>query len=440
MTILLSPIFMSNLYPRTIFSLSISLLASLVLAGCSGSSSDSSSVTSQGFVSAVYGECSSGAEVELPCGFPIPRETISNPLSAEKIALGRLLFYDRNMSFNQTQSCGDCHLPEKAFTDGRNIAIGSAGDPHARNAMSMTNVVYNSTMNWANNQIINLEQQALAVLFNEAPIELGWAGHETEILNRLKTPSLADYAGTLFAAAAPDYPTLFANAFPEEAEKISLNTVTKALAAFGSTMISGDAEFDKEQRGEPNTMSAAAKNGRELFFNERLECFHCHGGFNFSDSIDHSGVQFTQNSFHNNALYNIGCFNKDDDACNGDYPLDNPGLKDFTLLAADEGKFRAPTLRNIELTAPYMHDGSIATLDEVIDHYERGGRIIPAGPNAGDGTLNPNRDGLINGFVITPNERLDLIEFFKSLTDWKFICRDDLSDPFGNVNKHPMCP
>jgi len=419
---------MYDVTPRALLkSIFLCVLASLVLASCS--SSDSTPESSV----AVFGECGSGASFELPCGFPTPTEEENNPLSVEKIELGRLLFYDRNMSFNQTQSCADCHLQDKAFTDGLNVSVGSEGHIHSRNAMSMTNVVYNGTMNWANNQVVNLEQQALAVLLNEAPIELGWSGHEDEILARLITPVTADYAGSAFASAAPDYPTLFSSAFPDAAEKITMTTVTRALAAFGSIMISGDSEFDMEQRGITGSMSDSAQRGRELFFSEQLECFHCHAGFNFTDSVDHSGVQFTQNTFHNNALYNLDG--------NGLYPADNHGIREFTLLPEDEGKFRAPTLRNIELTAPYMHDGSIATLDEVIDHYARGGReILPPDPNAGDGALNPNRSSLINGFVVTANERLDLIEFFKSLTDWKFVCNDDLSDPFGRIQKHAMCP
>jgi cytochrome c peroxidase len=408
------------------------VLVSLALASCSGSGSDSPGQTANNTVASVFGECGSGASIELPCGFPTPREEENNPLSLAKIELGRLLFYDRNMSFNQTQSCADCHQQDKAFTDGLTVSVGSQGDFHARNAMSMTNVVYNGTLNWANNQVVNLDEQALAVITNESPVELGWTGHEDEILARLKSPSAADYAGTAYSVAAPDYPTMFQNAFPDAAEKITMFTVTKAFAAFGSTMISGDSDFDKEQRAEANNMSDSAKRGRELFFSERLECFHCHGGFNFSDSVDHAAVKIAQNTFHNNALYNLDG--------NGLYPAGNHGLREFTLLAEDEGKFRAPTLRNIELTAPYMHDGSIATLDEVIDHYARGGRLITVGPNAGDGALNPNRSSLINGFVITADERLDLIEFFKSLTDWKFVCRDELSDPFGNVPKNAMCP
>ena len=401
----------------------------LILSACSGGGSNAGSTTSAGsqttdtasFAASFFGVCDSGAEYEVPCDFPVPKEQENNPVTSVKVKLGRFLFYDRNLSFNQTQSCADCHQQDKAFADALTVSVGSAGDLHPRNAMSLTNVVYNSTMNWANNQIVNLDQQALAVLLNEEPVELGWSGHETEILERI--------AGI---TSNPDYPALFAATFPESADQISIGNVTKALAAFGAIMISGDSEFDKAQRGEPNSFSDAARRGRDLFFGERLECFHCHSGFNFSDSVDHSGIKFTQASFHNNGLYNLDG--------KGLYPADNHGLREFTLQAADEGKFRAPSLRNIALTAPYMHDGSIATLDEVIDHYARGGRLITTGPNAGDGALNPNKSSLINGFLITADERLDLIAFLESLTDWKFICRDDLSDPFGNIPKHPLCP
>jgi cytochrome c peroxidase len=427
---------------KTFTVIPVSMLACFLLASCSGSDTSAPAIDQAAPVnsSVLFGECGSGALVELPCGFPLPKESEANPLDMAKVELGRMLFYDRNMSFNQTQSCADCHQQDKAFTDGRVVSAGSEGGLHARNAMSMTNVVYNSTMNWSNNQIVNLHDQALAVVLNEDPVELGWAGHVDEMLNRLKSPSNADYAGTPFAGNAPDYAHMFAEAFPDEAEPVTLSTAVKAFAAFGSIMVSGDSDYDKESRGEANTMSDAAKRGRELFFGERLECFHCHGGFNFTDSVNHEGATFTHNNFHNNALYNID--GDGDGIGDGLYPADNHGLREFTLLPEDEGKFRAPTLRNIELTAPYMHDGSIATLDEVIDHYARGGRLIlPPDPNAGDGALSPNNtSGFINGFVITAEERLDLIEFFKSLTDWKFVCRDDLSDPFGNVPKNAMCP
>ena len=411
-------------------------LASFVLASCSGGGDTPVPDNAETPTAAV---CTPGSLVNLPVDFPEPEVPCNNTLNADRIALGRLLFFDRNLSFNQTQSCADCHQPASGFTDGLNTSVGSEGGIHPRNAMSLTNVVYNSTMNWANPLVTNLHQQALAVLLNDAPIELGWDGHEEDILSRLRAPDAVDYSGTPFAVAAPDYPAMFAAAFADDADPFTIFNVTLAIEAFEVTMISGNSEFDREQRGEANAMSDAAKAGRELFFSERLECFHCHGGINFSDSINHAGTVFTQASFHNNGLYNIDVTG--DGIGDGNFPAGNQGLFEETLLPEDKGKFRAPTLRNIELTAPYMHDGSIASLDEVIDHYSAGGRTIDApDPNAGNGSLSPNKSPLLAGFVITANERLDLIEFFRSLTDWEFICNPDFSDPFGNLPMHANCP
>lgn len=393
----------------------MTLLMLISVAACSSSGSDSASSVHT-------------ANLDIPANFPPPRLPDNIPITDEKIKLGRFLFYDRNMSFNQTQSCGDCHQQDKAFTDGLTTSIGSEGAIHPRNAMGLANIIYNGTQNWANNAITDLDDQALAVLLNEEPIELGWSGREQLIADRFKLV----HTGVLPGGEDIDYPALFAAAFPEKPQPVDLNSFIQALAAFGTTMISGDSEFDKFQRGEANTMSDAAKRGLELFNSERLDCFHCHIGFNFSDNIDHDNLPFTQHTFHNNGLYNIGG--------NGDYPPDNQGLFEFTLNASDKGKFKPPTLRNIELTAPYMHDGSLATLDDVLEHYRRGGTLTAAGPNAGDGALNPNKSEFVDSFAITANEKLDVIEFFKSLTDWNFICKQTLSDPFGNIPMHPNCP
>lgn len=375
------------------------------------------------------------AQLNIPDNFPPPRLPDNNPITDEKITLGRFLFYDRNMSFSTTQSCGDCHEQRKGFTDGLLTSIGSENDVHPRNAMGLANVIYNGTQNWANNAILTLDSQAAAVLLNDDPIELGWvdasgndAGRSEVIMNRFKTVQV----GVLADGGDIDYPALFAAAFPDQADPYSLATFTDAVAAFVTSMISGNSEHDKETRGEPNTMSDSAKRGRDLFFTERLECFHCHGGFNFSNNFDHANNAFTTRPFFNNGLFNVGG--------NNDYPADNQGLFEFTADLADRGKFRPVTLRNIELTAPYMHDGSLATLDDVIEHYRRGGTLTTTGPNAGDGALNDNKSDFVGGFGISASERVDLVEFFKSLTDWDFICNEGLSDPFGNIPMHASCP
>lgn len=360
----------------------------------------------------------SGYSWSLPAGFPTPRESADNPLSTAKVELGRHLFYDMRMSVNQTMACASCHQPSRAFTDGRPTSVGATGEDHPRNAMSLTNAVYNSTFNWANPGLLTLHAQALIPIFGEFPLELGWSDHETEILDRFRHDAL--------------YQKLFADAYPGEADPFNTDRVAKAIAAFESILISGNSPYDKATfQGERNAMSAAARRGQELFFSERMECFHCHAGFNFSQSVDHAGVPLRQAEFHNNGLYNIGG--------TGDYPLNNRGLWEFTQRPADMGRFRAPTLRNVELTAPYMHDGSIATLEEVLDHYSRGGRLIKEGPLAGDGAKSPFKSELIVGFSLTEQEKQDVIAFFQSLTDWEFLCDARFADPFGNFPQHPRC-
>ncbi|HRX70705.1 MAG: di-heme enzyme [Candidatus Competibacteraceae bacterium] len=354
----------------------------------------------------------------LPKGFPKPRMFKKNRLSEAKVELGRHLFYDPRMSINQTMACASCHQPARAFSDGRVTAIGATGEAHPRNAMSLTNVVYNAAFNWANPVLTKLHVQALIPIFGEFPVELGWSDHEMEILDRFRHDAL--------------YQKLFAEAYPGETDPFNAGQVAKAIAAFESILISGNSPFDQATfQGNRDAMSEAARRGQELFFSERMECFHCHGGFNFTQSVSHSGTTISQAEFHNNGLYNIGG--------TGDYPLDNRGLWEFTQRPADMGRFRAPTLRNIELTAPYMHDGSIATLEEVIDHYARGGRLISEGPLAGDGARSPFRSELIVGFSLTPQEKQDVIEFLKSLTDWEFLCDTRFADPFGNFERHPRC-
>ncbi|RDH85939.1 MAG: di-heme enzyme [endosymbiont of Galathealinum brachiosum] len=406
-----------NTIPATI----LSIFFSALLTGCGGggeAGSDNEPLSKT--------ECGVDGLVSYPADFPEPSIPCDFRLSNAKIELGRFLFYDRNMSFNQTQSCADCHQQDKAFTDGLVTSIGSEGAVHPRNSMSMGNVVYNATQNWSNNVIVHLHEQALAVLTNEDPVELGWEGNDIEIANRFRQVLVDPVAGTI------DYPTLFNNAFPDAADPFTIFKFTEAIGAFGATMITGNSAFDKTQRGDANAMSDSAKRGREIFFSERTECFHCHGGFNFSDSIDHTGTALDSKPFHNTGLYNL---NGD-----GSFPDNNPGLIEFTLAAEDEGKFRAPTLRNIELTAPYMHDGSIASLEEVIAHYKRGGRLISTGENQGDGALNPNKSSFISGFILTAAEEVDLIEFLKSLTDMDFVCNPELSDPFENIPMHTACP
>jgi cytochrome c peroxidase len=321
-------------------------------------------------------------------------------MTSAKVELGRRLFYDRALSGNGTQACASCHRQELAFTDRRARALGSTGEPHPRSAMSLANVAYSATLTWADPRLTRLEDQARIPMFSEHPVELGLAGREDEFLQRLRE--------------APDYPGMFSTAFPDDAEPVSLANVTRAIASFERTLISGDSPYDHFlYRDDAGALSESAKRGMRLFFSERLNCSRCHGGFTFSGPIAFEGARPIAPTFHNNGLYNLGG--------DGSYPGDNPGLYAITRRAEDMGRFRAPTLRNIELTAPYMHDGSIATLSEVIEHYARGGRLIPSGPFAGDGRDSPRKSELIRGFEIEDRGKADLVEFLKSLTDRAFV-------------------
>ncbi|HSP81035.1 MAG TPA: cytochrome c peroxidase, partial [Myxococcaceae bacterium] len=209
------------------------------------------------------GEREAPYEWKLPAGFPEPAVPEDNPMSEAKVELGRLLFYDVRLSENGTQSCASCHEQARAFTDGRTTALGSTGEHHRRNSMSLTNVAYASSLTWANPHFQTLEGQALVPIFGEDPVELGMAGKEDVLLQRL--------------AEDARYPGLFAAAFPEEKAPISMTSVVRAIAAFERTLISGNSPYDRYVLGgEVEAMSESAKRGMDLFFSERLECFHCH--------------------------------------------------------------------------------------------------------------------------------------------------------------------
>lgn len=347
--------------------------------------------------------------LDLPPGFPELVVPEDNPLTAEKVELGRYLFYETRLSGNETQSCGSCHHQDKAFTDGLTVAEGSTGMLHPRNSNSLTNAGYNASLTWANPTLLDLESQFLVPLFGEDPVELG-ASDET--LDRLR--------------GDPLYEDLYAAAFPELDDPIDWDPTVDAMASFTRTMISGDSPFDRfTYQGDSDALSESARRGMVLFFSETLECHHCHGGFNLSEASTHAGSPFDAERYHNTGLYNVDG--------QGAYPPENTGLYAFTLDPSDMGRFRPPSLRNVALTAPYMHDGSIETLDEVIRHYERGGRLVEDGPYAGDGRDSPLKSGLVAGFTLTDQERADLVAFLESLTDESFITNPALSDPFAET-------
>ncbi|MEM7247741.1 MAG: MbnH family di-heme enzyme [Acidobacteriota bacterium] len=345
---------------------------------------------------------------DLPEGFPTPSVPETNPMSAEKVELGRHLFHDVRLSGNETQSCATCHVQELAFTDGRAQALGSTGELHSRSAMGLTNVAYNSRLTWANHLMSQLEDQAMVPLFGDVPVEMGLT-EEEELLSRLWKDE--------------DYVRLFAEAYPDQPDPISMPNVLQAIASFQRTLLSGDSPYDRYTRGETDAISDSAKRGMRLFFSERLECFHCHGGFNFSDSVDHAGLVEEERAFHNTGLYNVDG--------EGAYPSSDRGLHELTDRPEDMGAFRAPTLRNLAVTAPFMHDGSIPDLAGVLDHYAAGGRRIESGPNAGDGSANPYKDEFVVGFILNEQEKTDVLAFLETLTDEGFLTDPRFASPFG---------
>jgi cytochrome c peroxidase len=346
----------------------------------------------------------------LPDWVPRPVVPQDNPMRQTKVELGRYLFYDQRLSQTGTMSCGSCHLQSLAFSDGQAQAVGATGEVHPRNSMSLTNVAYLPVLTWANPLQTNLEDQALVPLFGEHPVEMGMAGREDEILTLLQTD--------------PRYQQQFPVAFPTAEDPYTIRHLVQAIAAFERTLNSVNSPYDRYRfGGDMSAISESAQRGEALFHSERLECFHCHGGFNFTDSIVHERLAFQEIAFHNTGLYNIDG--------EGSYPYPNQGVYEITHKPEDMGRFRAPTLRNIALTAPYMHDGSIATLAEVIDHYAAGGRTLHAGVHAGVGSESPLKSTFIKGFDLSPQERQDLLAFLHSLTDEQFITDPTLSDPFS---------
>lgn len=349
----------------------------------------------------------SAFEWNLPANFPAPRIPDDNPMNDAKVELGRHLFYDTRLSGNQTQSCASCHFQELAFVDGLAVSPGSTGELTGRGAMALANTGYAATLTWANPTLRHLEAQALVPLFGESPVELGLSGMEDELLRRLREE--------------PIYQDLFPQAFPE-ASPITIANVAKALGAFQRTLLSGNSAYDRFQAGDQSAISEEAQRGADLFFGEELECFHCHGGFNFSNGVDHAGNVFDQATFQNNGLYNVDG--------RGAYPATNTGLYEFTGERSDMGRFKPPSLRNIALTAPYMHDGSLETLDDVLDHYAAGGTNHTTGPNIGDGRQNPNKSIFINGFELDESRRAELLAFLNALTDDAFLTEESFSNPW----------
>ncbi|MBX3002982.1 MAG: right-handed parallel beta-helix repeat-containing protein [Anaerolineales bacterium] len=316
-------------------------------------------------VPAVYGAGASSVQPSttgLLRAFPELNSPVDNPQTAEKVALGRLLFFDPVLSDNNEMSCASCHHPDLGFADGRQLAQGVDGETQ-RNALSLWNVAYSAHFFW-DGRAPSLEEQVLVPL--EHP-------NEMQVSDR----------GALEAEleAIPEYVQLFDAAFP--GQRISVKTVQQALAAFERTLTSQNSPFDAYAAGDLQALTASQRRGFALFRSAATRCFECHTAPTFgNDTFRITGVADLEGQEHDPGRSAVG--------------------------DAPDGAFKVPTLRNIVLSAPYMHNGIFASLEEVIDFYAGGG-------GRADGVQGV--DPLIRPFELTDQEKSDLIAFLYSLTD-----------------------
>ena len=303
----------------------------------------------------------------------------SNPLTEEGIALGKKLFFDKILSGDETQSCATCHNPQKAFTDNLQFSTGIDGNFGTRNAMPLFNLAWNfdERFTWDGKEF-SLEKQALEPVTNPLEMHSKWTNVEEKLQNHA------------------EYPTLFKQAYGTST--IDSTLITKAIAQFERTLISGNSKFDKFLSGEVN-LTLEEQNGFDIFMDEaKGDCFHCHGSNN--------NPLWTDNKFHNNGL---------------DSNFSDLGLGAITGDPADNGKFKTPSLRNLAFTAPYMHDGRFATLEEVINHYSDG--LQPSS------TIDPLMKKVNQGGVgLSAKDKADLKAFLLSLSDFNFINNPDFKE------------
>lgn len=301
-----------------------------------------------------------GYTLNIPKGFPQPSIPENNLPTTDRVELGRRLFFDPILSRDSTISCASCHHVDKKFTDGLPISRGIENRLGIRNAPSLLNVAYQPIMFW-DGGVPNLEQQILAPI--ESHFEMDF--NLPDVVTRLN--NIEAYK-SLSLKAYNQLPSIF--------------SVTRAIACFERTLYSGTSKYDDYvYNNNKNALTASEINGMNIFLGEDGECFHCHGTYLFTD-----------NSFKNNGIY---------------LNYEDSGRARITQLTSDVGKFKVPSLRNVAKTAPYMHDGSFATLEEVVEHYNSGGKA------------HPNKSGLLLPLNLTTQEKTDLVNFLKALTDEK---------------------
>ncbi|MBK7408425.1 MAG: cytochrome C peroxidase [Saprospirales bacterium] len=329
-------------------------------------------------------------DLVIPEGFPPMTVPADNPLTVDGVQLGRFLFYDPILSKDSSMSCFSCHLPQGGFTDNLPVSPGVEGLLGKRSAMSLENVAfYNNGLFW-DGRSATLEAQALLPVEDHLELNIPWETVEARLRRH------------------PDYPAMFRKAFGiNDSQEITRDLAAKAIAQFERILISsGNSKFDRKflKKEIGVDFSEAEYNGFDMFFDIEgspmpdAQCFHCH-----------NMPLFTTNEYFNNGLQEAATLN--------DFP--DPGRGGITGKLIDNGKMRTPSLRNVMRTAPYMHDGRFATIEEVVDFYNEG---IHFANNLDENLLPP--------MGLTPQMKADLIAFLHTLTDTTFINNPAFSNPF----------
>lgn len=307
--------------------------------------------------------------MQIPEGFPMPEFPEDNAFTPERWALGKQLFFDPILSRDSTISCASCHLPEQAFSDVQAFSLGVEGRLGRRNSPTLANVAYHPYFT-REGGVPTLEMQILVPIQEHDEFDF----NILLIAERLQQDSQYIRASWSAYNRAPDG-----------------YVITRALANFERSILSGNSLYDQDQRGQGSGFTAAAQRGKALFFSERLSCAECHGGFDFSNY-----------AFENNGLYETYA---------------DAGRFRLTGDEADRARFKVPTLRNVAVTAPYMHDGSLPSLEAVMAHYNAGG------------ANHPHKSAFVRPLQLTESEQQDLIRFLESLTDEEFITNPKFINP-----------
>ncbi|MDA0973360.1 MAG: c-type cytochrome [Bacteroidetes bacterium] len=358
--------------------IALTILAVIVIASCK---KDDDPITPS---PAVYDD----TPYELYIGnFPAPEIAADNELTQQKVHLGRMLFFEKRLSALDNQSCASCHRQTGAFSDTSQFSMGTFGDLGGRQAMAVVNLAWNTNGFFWDGRSPTLRHQSLQPIQN--PVEMA------ETLDNVVAKLDQDQM----------YKDQFIRAFGDES--ITSERMGLAMEQFMMTIVSNDSKYDRFIAGI-ETLTESEERGRELFFQEYnpffqeisgADCAHCH-----------SGINFENDQFMNNGL-------------DSDAEFEDMGRYDVTEDEADRAKFKVPTLRNIELSPPYMHGGRFQTLEEVIDHYNEG---IQLSSTVDPAIANTEATGL----MLTEEDKADLVNFLKTLTDDTFLNNSEYSDPF----------